>query len=98
MPVRKKYQDIKDTYLDLVIVLVVLLGILVWLYLAGMSFFFPAIGIAVCLFTAYYILKPRYCSICSKKMKIQLFDDRRIVLYCDSCEVKITLKVKQGED
>lgn len=101
MPVRKEYRVIKDTYIDLIIVIVALLCILFWLYIldqSEMTFFLPAIGVSVFLFTAYYIFKPRYCPACMQRMKRQAFDDSRIVHYCDNCEVKIVLKVKLGND
>jgi hypothetical protein len=101
MPVRKEYRVVKDTYIDLVIVIVALSGILFWLYIldpSEMTFFLPAIGVSVFLFVAYYIFKPRYCPACVQRMKRQAFDDSKIVHYCDSCEVKIVLKVEQGSD
>jgi hypothetical protein len=101
MPVRKEYRVVKDTYTDLIIVFVALLGVLFWLYIldqSEMTFFLPAIGVTVCLFIAYYTFKPRYCPACMQRMKCQVFDDSRIVFYCDTCEVKVVLKVKQGSD
>lgn len=101
MTIRKEYRVVKDTYIDLIIVIVALLGILFWLYIldpSEMIFFLPAIGVSFFLFVAYYTFKPRYCPACMQRMKRQSFDDSRIVVYCDSCEIKVVLKVKQGSD
>lgn len=96
--VREQYRSIKDSYVDLLVMLVGLLGIICIMYLLDFGSILAVLFLSVFAFLMYYSYKPRYCNSCSQRMKRQTMRDDSIMVYCDGCEVKIVLNVSESSD